>query len=644
MKRTIINILKQSAEKYPDFNYLNEKTDNGWTPTNFVQTEKLTNYLAAALLEHGFKPLEKIAILAEGRTAWVIAELAILKLRITSVPLSVKLLPEELLFRLNHSESSAIFVSKNNINKVLEIYHKLENKNFKIIYLDQNDQEFQQLIEKYNIPTQNILFYDQLISYGQENYQKFSGQIQQIISQIDENDIVSISYTSGTTGDPKGIMLTHKNYYHNVHQAITHFKNDLPTFGKSLVILPVDHSFAHTAGIYTALKLPYALYFLDARGGSMAALKNIPINLQEVQPDIIFTVPALSGNFMKKILENIEKQSGFVRWLFNLGLKAGIKINGDGYRNRPFLLWRLILSLPHSVADALIFKKVRQSLGNFKYAIGGGALLDITQQRFFAAIGMPIYQGYGLTEATPIISANTPSEHKFGSSGKPMPMMEIKIIDDNGQPLPTGQKGQIIIKGDNVMKGYFKNPQATEKTIRDGWLYTGDMGYMDSDGFLVVTGREKALLISQDGEKYSPEEIEETIASSSPFIYQIMLYNDHSKYTTAIITLNEDYVKNFIKQNNIKTPEELIFHIEKSMFEFKKDKTLRNKFPNRWLPKVFAIAPEPFTEQNKMLNSTLKIVRYRIIENYKDLIDSMYNENSSNISKHNIEVLRKFFE
>ena len=257
---------------------------------------------------------------------------------------------------------------------------------------------------------------------------------------------------------------------------------------------------------------------------------------------------------------------------------------------------------------------------------------------------MPIMQGYGLSEATPVISANKPSDYRFGSSGKPLPDLEVKIVRD-GKEVPQGQKGEIIVRGDNVMKGYFKNPEATAKTIVDGWLHTGDMGYIDEYGFLYVTGREKALLIGEDGEKYSPEEIEETIQSTSPFVYQIMLYNDHSKYTTAIITLDENYIKDFIKENNIVDAKTLLKEIEQSLLFFKRDRSLKDKFPGRWLPKIFTIAPEPFTEQNKMLNSTLKMVRYKIIEAYHGLIDKMYEDGANNYSEHNIKLLEdKFFK
>ncbi len=644
MKRTIINLLRQAAKEYGDAPYSHNKTDKGWVAVSFKQADEFSSHLAVALLENGFGPGDNIAILSEGRNAWPLAEFAILKIKGSSVPLSVKLLPEELIFRLNHSESKAIFISFNNLEKALNIFNRLDNKEFKIIVFDDLDEDKNKiisLVDKYGFPHERILFYTDLLNLGKEKYTERSEELKKIIESIEEDDTATLSYTSGTTGDPKGIMLTHKNYFHNTYQCVVHYREDVPHLAKNFVILPVDHSFAHTAGIYGALGFPLSLYFLDARGGAMQALKNIPLNMQEVQPYFLYTVPALTGNFMKKIQESIRKQGKFVQWLFNWGLNAGIKKIGDGV-NRPGLISRFFLSIPHGIADLLIFRKVRKTFGSYKFSIGGGALLDIAQQKFFAAIGMPIMQGYGLSEATPVISANRPSDYRLGTSGKPLPELEIKIVKD-GKIMPRGEKGEIMVKGDNVMKGYFKNPEATAKTLENGWLHTGDMGYIDEYGYLVVTGREKALLIGEDGEKYSPEEIEETIQSTSPFVYQIMLYNDHSKFTSAIITLDENYIKEYIKQNNISSAEELLKEIEKSLLFFKQDKSLKDKFPQRWLPKVFRIAPEPFTEQNKMLNSTLKIVRFRIIETYKDLIDSMYKE-ANNFSDHNIKVLEdKFF-
>ena len=209
--------------------------------------------------------------------------------------------------------------------------------------------------------------------------------------------------------------------------------------------------------------------------------------------------------------------------------------------------------------------------------------------------------------------------------------------------MPVGEKGEIVIKGENVMKGYYKNPEATAKTIKGDWLYTGDMAYYDHDNFLVVTGREKALLISQDGEKYSPEEIEEGITNTSAFVAQCVLYNDHSPFTTAVITLDEAYTKSFVNKNNIKDADSLLKEIELSVGQFSKEKEYAVKFPKKWHPSVFVIAPELFTEENKMVNSTMKIVRYKVIENYKPRLQAIFEKGYKNNSPENLEILKSFF-
>jgi long-chain acyl-CoA synthetase len=640
MKRTIITLLKGAAEKTPEIEYLNEKIETGWTGTTFEQVDILSDYFALSLIEMGLKKKEKIAILAEGRTKWVIGEYGILKSGLISVPLSVKLTPEEIIFRLNHSEAKAILISHNHIAKLIPVLNQIKCKKFKIIYLDTDYGFLKNFEEKY--PTFNfdksVLFFDKLTEQGKNKFDEIRNKLDKCIESIEEDDVATISYTSGTTGNPKGIMLTHLNYYSNVKGAVKLF--DVPPASKLFIILPIDHSFAHTAGIYVGLIIPLRIYFLDTRGGSMAALKNIPINIKEVKPNMMLTVPALSGNFMKNIISEIHKKGAFVKWLFDNGLKAGIKMNGNGFEKNKVSFYEKNI---YKLADKLLFSKIRNNFGGqIRFCVGGGALLDLKQQEFFYTIGMPIYQGYGLTEASPVISANSVAKHKLGTSGFVLDNVECKIIDD-GKELETGQKGEIFIKAESVMKGYFKNPDASKKVLRDGGLYTGDLGYFDDDGFLVVTGREKALLISEDGEKYSPEEIEEAISSISNFISQVMLYNDHSKYTTAIITLDDSFVKNYVHKNQIKSPEELLKIIDLSIKNILIDPAYSGKFQKKWFPAVFRIAPENFNEQNKMVNSTMKMVRHKIVENYKNLIEEMYSPNGKIDNSHNLAVLQRFF-
>jgi long-chain acyl-CoA synthetase len=291
---------------------------------------------------------------------------------------------------------------------------------------------------------------------------------------------------------------------------------------------------------------------------------------------------------------------------------------------------------------------VREAFGGrLVYFIGGGALLDIDLQRFFYAIGIPMYQGYGLTEASPVISANNPAQHKLGSSGALVKNLELRICDEEGKELPIGGKGEIVVRGDNVMGGYWANPEATKETIRDGWLFTGDLGYMDKDGFLYVLGRSKSLLIADDGEKFSPESIEEAIVQHSAFIDQCMLYNNQNAYTCALIYPNMTAVKHWLSSQNSssddeETAREIIQLIESQIDQFLAGGKFEDMFPHRWLPSTFSIIEDGFTEDNKLLNSTLKIVRPKINEYFKDRFSYMYTPQGKNIfNDQNIITLKK---
>ncbi len=634
-------MLKTAVKEYGNVVYTGEKLDAGWTTKTFADVDKESDYIASYLMQDGISKGDNIAILSEGRTYWVVGEYGVLKAGASAVPLSIKLLPEEVLFRLNHSESKAIIISRNSFDKLAPIWEKINCENFKIYYLDTDVDRLRKEVESFGIDLdKHLVEISTIIEKGKEIYENNQKALEERVADIAEDDVATISYTSGTTGNPKGIMLTQLNYYANSNQAMDFFQ--LPAGFKTLLILPLDHSFAHTVGIYISLLRGISIYFVDARGGSVNALKNIPINLKEVSPDFLLTVPALTGNFMKKIKDGIKAKGGFIHWLFEKGMKAGIKINQDGFKKADFFT-KMANIIPYKLANALIFKKVKAIFGdNLQFCVGGGALLDVKQQKFFYALGVPVYQGYGQTEATPIISANTYNIHKLGTSGPVLPGIRCKIVDPDRKEVPKGTKGEIAILGDNVMKGYYKNKKASAEVLDNGWLYTGDMGYIEEDDFLMVVGREKALLISEDGEKYSPEEIEEAITICSDLVLQVMIYNDHKRFTTAIVTLDVPKVKAFIKEHHIADEEVLMKEIKKSFYTFKYEKEYANKFPEKWIPSVFRVVLEPFSEENKMINSTMKMVRYKIVEAYKNEIQEMYtNGRSSIVCPKNEETVKK---
>ena len=638
-KATVLSMLQHAAERFFEVPYVWNKTDSAWQALTFAEVQEAARSVAASLLENGFGPDRKMVILSEGRQEWVVAEFAALYAGGVSVPLSIKLLAEEIPYRVNHSEASVITASRNTLPKLLAVWDKLDHRPT-VLFLDSADAlpaEAEELQRK-----GRVLLYADLLARGRRREDAQRKRLEEIESSVGEDDVVTISYTSGTTGNPKGIMLTHRNYFANCRDSVEIFQ--VPLGYKTLLILPCDHSFAHTVGLYAALLRGISIYFVDARGGSMATLRNIPINLKEANPVFLLTVPALTGNFMKKIQQAIREKGGIAERLFTRGVEAGIAYNGDGYHTPPLSV-RLRNWLPYKLANAVVFRKVRETFGkDIEFCVGGGALLDIQQQQFFKAIGVPIYQGYGLTEAAPVISSNTGFNHKMGTSGKVLATVHCRIVREDGTEAEIGETGEVVIQGDNVMKGYFKNPDATAETIKDGWLYTGDRGFMDDEGFLTVVGREKALLISPDGEKYSPEEIEEAISNSSALIEQALVYNDHNRFTGALVTLNRDAVQARITERKLSGADDLLDELRDSFYRFKQDENYRNRFPDRWIPATFQIVEEAFAEENKMINSSMKMVRFRITETYRHLLDQMFDDDGPNHKNDgNRQAIRRLF-
>jgi long-chain acyl-CoA synthetase len=636
VEKTIIRMLHEAVERYPDRAYTTKKVDNKWVECSYSTCNTVTDRIAASLISRGFNAEEKVSILAEGSTEWVNTEMGVIKARGISVPLSIKLTSEEIGFRVNHSESTIIVVSHNTFKKVESSISFFDHK-VKILYLDKFGDEIEKVASKNNwVEWEDYLLYSSLIEDGKKILEKEKTIVSDVEKNISENDTINICYTSGTTGNPKGIMLTHLNYWANSHDAVKIFELPDCSF-ETLVVLPVDHSFAHTVGIYTSFLRGITLHFVDPGRNNASIIRNFPKNLKEVNPTFMMSVPSISGNFMKKMNQGIVKQGGIGEKLFNMGLKAGIARNGDGF-NTGSSWTKFRTAIPYAIANKLVFSKLREVFGSsLNYFVGGGALLEAKQQRFFAAIGIPIYQGYGLTEAAPVISSNSPLRCKFGTSGMVAPSIKCKIMIDENREAKVTERGEIVIQGDNVMKGYYKNEEATNEVLKDNWLWTGDLGYFDRDGFLVVTGRAKALLINRDGEKYSPEEVEELMYNNVDFINQLLIYNDHQSYTTSLVTLQDDLVEKLIKENNLITPEEAHNFI---INELKSYESKAQGIPNVWLPHKFAIIEKPFSEDDGLVNSTMKLVRYKTIEFYKDRIDSLYIDNETN-TQLNIEIIKK---
>ena len=622
MKKTIIDLFEASVEKYGGKTFLLEKRHHKFEPTTYAETKELALEVGAGLASIGIRPKDKVAILAEGSNAWIISELGLFYAGAISVPLSVKLEESnDLLFRLRHAEVKALFVSKYQLPKIRRIRAELPQVEHIIVFG--------------HIPLETgETAYGTLRRLGRDYLSKHKEEFLKIGQAIENDDYATITYTSGTTADPKGVVLTHRNYTANVEQSLSRI--DIPSHYRTLIILPLDHCFAHVVGFYIMIACGASVATVQIGKTPMETLKNIPLNIREVQPHFLLSVPALAKNFRKNIESSIRAKGPFVERLFRMALKVDYAYNCDGYSKGHG--WRFLLKPLVALFDVVLFRKVREAFGGcMKFFIGGGALLDAELQRFFYAIGIPMFQGYGLSEATPVISTNSPKYHwhRFGSSGKILIPLELKIVDEQGRELPRGEKGEIIIRGENVMVGYWKNPEATAEAIRDGWLHTGDMGYVSQDEFLYVLGRFKSLLIASDGEKYSPEGMEEAIVDNSPYIDQIIIYNNQSPFTGAIVVPNAEALRHELDQRKVAEearPAEAAKILAAEIDKYRAGGAHAGEFPERWLPAGLAIVDEPFTEQNGLVNSTMKIIRSKVEEHFRNRLDYLYTPEGKSVA------------
>lgn len=619
---TIIDFVEKYTKEFAPNIFLKEKVGDKWTETTFEQTRLEAYRIAAGLIDLGLKKGDKVALLSEGRNLWIIGELGILYAGGVNVPLSIKLEESnDLLFRIKHSDARYIMVSKSQLRKIRNILPNCPAVE-KVIVLDPIDELQDREICISDIQKAGDVFLREHRDKFEERYKS-----------IGPDDYANISYTSGTTADPKGILLTHRNYTANVEQA--HSVIGITQDDVMLIILPLDHCFAHVAGFYAMMSFGASLATVPLGKTPMATLKNIPMSIREIRPTIMLSVPALARNFKKNIENGIKAKGPVVEWLYNTALKLAISYNKEYYNRGGILqLWKKPFM---ALFDAIIFKNVRKGLGGrMRFFVGGGAMLDIELQRYFCAIGIPMFQGYGLSEATPIICANSIGHAIFGSSGRVVKPMDIKICDSEGNEVKPGEKGEIVIRGENVMAGYWKNPEATAATVVDGWLHTGDMGYMKDPEYLWVVGRFKSLLISSDGEKYSPEGFEDALTDGSKYIEQVVLHNNQNPYTIVLIVPNKDALKEYVSGLGLNpdTKEgkvEMLKKIQAEIDEYRPTGKHAGMFPERWLPAAVAVLPEPFTEQNRMVNSTMKIVRGKVEEFYADRIEYAYTPEGKNL-------------
>ncbi|MCL4540411.1 MAG: long-chain fatty acid--CoA ligase [Bacteroidetes bacterium] len=556
-------------------------------------------YRRVALFAHGLHALglkqgEKVAILSENRPEWPISDLACLALGLVDVPIFPTLTPKQVEYILDHGDVSTVIVSNAfQLNKVLRIKNSVKSLRRAIIMnqKEPNGDKF-------------VLDFSEVYEAGKKPHEKAPDQFAKWLAKAKPSDVATIIYTSGTTGEPKGVILTHGNFAANIKGALEHIEiNDDDTL---LSFLPISHSFERMAGYYTALTAGATVSYAES-------IETVAQNLMEVKPTIVTTVPRLFERIHTLILKNVESGSASKRRIFYWALSVGRKYFAA--RKRGGL--DPILRAQYALADRLVLSKLKERTGGrIKFFVSGGAALARELGEFFESAGIMIIEGYGMTEASPVISANRIDDYKFGSVGKPLRNVQVKIAED----------GEILTRGPHVMMGYYKNKAATEEAIdKEGWLHTGDIGHFDTDGFVVITDRKKHLFVNSGGKNIAPQPIE-NLLQQSKFVDQVVLIGDKRRFNTALIVPDFDNIEEYAKEQRIqyRTREDILSN-EKVNEAVKKDiNELQKDLAKYEQVRRFKLLASPFTIENGDLTPTLKVKRKIVEQKYADLIESMY--------------------
>ncbi|MGB8320137.1 MAG: long-chain fatty acid--CoA ligase [Ignavibacteriaceae bacterium] len=596
--RTIPDLFTYLTNKFrdiPDKCIMHVKENGKYRGITYKEFEEQTDNFASGLLALGIKKGDKIAISSENRPEWVYSDMAILGLGGIDVPLYPSLTAESQEFILNNSEAAGIIVSnKFQLNKILKIWHNCKKLKH-IIVLNENDIEDKK--------TNNIYSFKDIQEMGKKFKEISQNFFKENIKSVSENDICTIIYTSGTTGDPKGVILTHKNIISNVQAVL----DSLPISSTDIFLsfLPLCHIFERMGGYYTGFACEGTVYYAES-------IEMISQNILEVKPTIITTVPRLFERIYSKIIKNVEKEPAAKQKIFYWAVEIGKKYSRFKKENNI----PLKLKIEYKLAEKLVFSKLKEKMGGrLRFFVSGGAPLSREMGIFFEAIGIIILEGYGLTESSPVITANRADDYKFGTVGKVMPGVQVKIASD----------GEILVKGPNVMQGYYKNKFETNETIKDGWLHTGDIGVFDSDGFLMITDRKKHLFKTSGGKYIAPAPIENLFLNSK-YIDQFMLIGNHRMFLSALIVPDFESIQEYADSHKIGYSDIKDLINKKEIYDLvdKEISHLQKKLANYEKVRKFRILDKPFTIESGEITPSLKIKRKFVEERYAYLIEGMY--------------------
>ena len=574
-------------EKYNLDKALVTKYDGEWVATSTKEYIEKANQISRGLLRLGVKPNDKVAIIStNNRTEWNIVDIGVLQIGAQDVPIYPTISQEDYEYVLNHSESVYCFVSDD------EVFQKVNN-------IKGNVPSLKEVYSFNDIP--GCKSWNEVLELGKDNSNQ--SEVEKLMSEVKEDDLATLIYTSGTTGRPKGVMLTHKNVVSNAINSSTRFPIP-PGDAKSLSFLPVCHIYERML-MYLYQYLGISIYFAES-------LETISDNLKEVKPDVMTAVPRLLEKVYDKIIAKGADLTGIKKKLFFWAVELGLKYEPYGANG-----WWYEKKL--GIARKLIFSKWQEALGgNLKVIASGSAALQPRLARVFNAAGISVMEGYGLTETSPVVSVNDERNKgfKIGTVGKMLPDTEVKIAED----------GEILVKGPQVMIGYYKDEEKTNEVLKNGYFHTGDIGEVDSEGFLKITDRKKEMFKTSGGKYVAPQLIENAMKQSR-FIEQIMVIGEGEKMPAAFIQPNFEFLREWAERKGLaigSSNAEMIKN-QKVIDRYQEEIDEHNEKFGKWeRVKRFELTADEWSIEAGHLTPTMKLKRRIIKDKYQDLYQKIY--------------------
>ena len=577
---TLPSLFFKNTSIYQNKTLFGFKDGKSWKSISWNKSSEFVQNIALGLHEIGVKKSDKITLIAENSYKWCIVDLSIMSLGAITVPGYITSNEEEIFYLLSHSDSSFVFVNSTLLPVILKILPKLKKIKYVINIDDNSKDDLKQNPQLYN--------YNQLLEMGNKSnlHDKF---LETFVNKINQDDVVSLIYTSGTSSNPKAVMLTNKSTISNLLGAYELVKDINIKEHRFLSIIPLSHAYEHTAGFLLPVYIGAEIYFNDNRD-------KIVNDLQSVRPTLMIAVPRLYEVLFKKINNQLLTQNKLAQKLFFKTIELGTK---------DFQCSKLTFfeKITNNLLDLIIRKKIKKKFGGQLQAfISGGAALNNQVGLFFQSLGINILQGYGQTECSPLISCNPMNSIKIDTVGPVIKGLEVKISEQK----------EILVKGNSVMKGYWKDQKSTNKVIVNGWLHTGDLGELDKDNYIKITGRINEMIVSSGGDNIAPVPIENLLLAYDE-IEQVMVYGHNRPFLTAIIVPNENLI-NDVSKNIVK---------DYSIFQAIVNKVNKQLSQSKKIRK-FLLTDKSFNIENNELTPTLKIKRRIVSANYAEQLDKLY--------------------